>query len=1467
MASNIVGFEASIPKSIAELGKRVAVQEAIGTGTTLATEHRLPTPGEALETAAFGTVFGNPRSFLLNKAAQRRLLPLSTAKVEQEKGVQDASQNVPPATMGSDVPAQPAEGAQPVPVEESQPGIQPQAKEEAAPVLPVTPEAKPTPLTPDEQAIAQKQLAESQEPETPPPSTEAAPGKVVPAPIVQQKPETALTKTEITPEHIGFDQRFTEPPWRPISDEESASPTILGDIATKDARIEGSKVPISNTRRVLVLQSRDNKSPTVHLVSVYKSGRTGALAVDPDLATRGKPNKQLSTILTRYKPLYSILLTDPVKNFHQKFDSLQDFYGKFGDKAIELSRSSTGEAPTQVTEATVPEEPGSLLPTSAELGQAFRAAKAAHGPLTADAIRTAPVSQRQLVSAVKKITQHLLETEPNLEPKEAIARAIDILNEHAQSTQTTEAFTESIRRRLSGATGKGLEPDYEDIGHTGETALESRHDTSTGLPPGVKDGGQGFAAELMEASRRLGTLVKSNTRLRAGVEGRYRRAKIAQDDSIEVGDIQNQGTVAHEMGHDIDALLFPQANLADSQSSLGVRVGGNAKDHFNELVKVSELMRGPITGSKGHQKYRKRATELVADFFSLYAHDPEQARALAPKFTAGFETVLHGNKDAAETIRQLHAGNVEPVAPDAGQPGVAAPTGMPGAVPARPKATPVKRDAALAVAAEDLVKGEVRRYEAEVQGARVKADTWREDVPNRQARNDVGGFVEGIGNLEVPGDTIDVLKARMTPAMKELAKSYRFNIELQRQRINEYLRGSEQGEYLKFLEDYLPHFYANSKTPAGKNATARFIKESPNAKQRKIPTLKEAVDYGLTPISQDPAVLYETTARINWRVATNRKVLAELKGMQSGGDPIIVPAGQAPPGWPKSDNPLIQRVYARKTASGTMLWRGGAAIHPDAWRAVRMMLDTPTSGNLWAYDALNSLTRANAFAFALFHDVTLRSASLGAQMEWYNPLRGLFRLFERNPLTGELESLRSTRGVGKELLKDEQTVTDAALHGLRFAWTDSSTYQKQAIDFLDKAAARWRDTPYLGTGLRLARDLQHWRQEGLWRNTHDAYKIAAYEDLSAKALQGSPQGTDPKIVKQKVASLLNDAFGGQEWETKFWLSPVWRQRFSRFALAPDWTLSTLRSVPFVSDAFSVTRGQAPRIAGREPIPTAKEGVSGNIGRARFWGAELVALAAATLGAQYAIYQAFGKKEKGDHPWVWDNEIGQNRRVDATPLMRNMPWRDPKDPTRFYINLGKRPEEILNWFTSFDKQIMSKMSRPAAEIFRQITGSEGDMKAPWKRDHETFLESGPERVKSAANILIPFSLSGNQFALSLPFRKGMTKYKAEQAYESAYELAAEPSRVRSLLRGQTQDTDLLLDQITDAAQANGVEPKSVQKRAISFVRGKYYDQYFKALKNNDDAKMEKAANALLNLRAGQVQIDRAVARKTKMEVPQ
>jgi 23S rRNA maturation-related 3'-5' exoribonuclease YhaM len=117
------------------------------------------------------------------------------------------------------------------------------------------------------------------------------------------------------------------------------------------------------------------------------------------------------------------------------------------------------------------------------------------------------------------------------------------------------------------------------------------------------------------------------------------------------------------------------------------------------------------------------------------------------------------------------------------------------------------------------------------------------------------------------------------------------------------------------------------------------------------------------------------------------------------------------------------------------------------------------------------------------------------------------------------------------------------------------------------------------------------------------------------------------------------------------------------------------------------------------------------------------------------------------------------------------------------------------------------------------------------------------------------------------RKGMTKYKAQQAYESVFELATQPNKLRSMLRGQGESTGTIAhmsEQITDAARRNGVPAEDVMRHALSVVRGHHYNEFFKAFGADDQKKMDEEARALIVLGATTENIKTSVKKRVELE---
>lgn len=131
----------------------------------------------------------------------------------------------------------------------------------------------------------------------------------------------------------------------------------------------------------------------------------------------------------------------------------------------------------------------------------------------------------------------------------------------------------------------------------------------------------------------------------------------------------------------------------------------------------------------------------------------------------------------------------------------------------------------------------------------------------------------------------------MTPEKLRVLKEYKNSIERARVDINGYLKeitGADK-DYISFLENYLPHFYTDV-NGKGFSLAIDKLKDSKNAKQRKLPTLEDAIEAGLTPKSQDPGTLYNLYSTLNWTMATNKMFSHELhKIITPDGNRAVIP--------------------------------------------------------------------------------------------------------------------------------------------------------------------------------------------------------------------------------------------------------------------------------------------------------------------------------------------------------------------------------------------------------------------------------------------------------------------------------------------------------------------------------------------------------------------------------------------------
>jgi hypothetical protein len=311
---------------------------------------------------------------------------------------------------------------------------------------------------------------------------------------------------KVFPVELDWEQGGKQGAYRPISDAEARNPKELNRLLTADARIAGSNLPVSNTRRMVVMIDRNNGQ--VHVVSAYPSARYGAMVVDPSKSgASARPNVPIENLLSRYKPLVSLLRTSPVKNFHQAFDGFADYETRFGEEARNRSHESLGkiaaagvqrsyeppnrelseETPPQAPEAApaeaspegevvgpeggeaesvlAGEEPGqrsqSEIPTDADL-RAFHDFFEGEPPKTKGDFdfkmgKAAASASRQMANAVYIAAQHEAALNPTMEPEAAVESALSKLYEELANSGTRKEFIEKASARYRQGVAQTLQ--------------------------------------------------------------------------------------------------------------------------------------------------------------------------------------------------------------------------------------------------------------------------------------------------------------------------------------------------------------------------------------------------------------------------------------------------------------------------------------------------------------------------------------------------------------------------------------------------------------------------------------------------------------------------------------------------------------------------------------------------------------------------------------------------------------------------------------------------------------------------------------------------------------------------------------------------------------------------------------------------------------------------------------------------
>ena len=603
----------------------------------------------------------------------------------------------------------------------------------------------------------------------------------------------------------------------------------------------------------------------------------------------------------------------------------------------------------------------------------------------------------------------------------------------------------------------------------------------------------------------------------------------------------------------------------------------------------------------------------------------------------------------------------------------------------------------------------------------VKAQEDLRQFINRSARGlrdrekeDMMFFVEKTGNPRYFADTYDILKQRMSPKAIYEARNIRMKLYDLRRQVN----ASGYSKDVGFIRDYVTHFWRGTRKQVD-DVVETFRKNNPFAEARNINTYELGIQQGLKPRFND---IYDVLAeynRISQQTIANNAMVGALKNIRFSALKEwskVLPSGKRAnlvyEDYSKKSLPIIMRQDRKSVPSTYMRLQSPALarsinsmgdivmVHPDVYKPLKTVFSTPFTGRVVnAIQTINAIAKKAKLSVSFFHHLALTESALYSGILPTSYKKGL-RLLDNKAFRDEM--------------------IDAGLDV-----GSPSDVQRGIVNGFLRNMAMSRNKAIRVPGIAIQKVNEKW-DRALWDHYHRGLKAYAFYAQLERSLKAFPK-LDVKQVKKDVADHVNDAFGGQNWDSLMWNAKT-RQLAHWAFLAPDWTISNIK---IATSAFRTKRG----------------GVSGQVqghlarrywARAAFW---------FTLGTNMANYAMTGH-------FAWDNEPGHEFDVDIG---------EGEDGRHRYVIASKQVREPLRWITNpiYESGVKaSPLVQMGAEQYtgKSMTGWPTGIST--RKEDFWDAENMGERAKTLAGHFVPFAFSGSNLLMSLPVRKGKKKTEDE-----------------------------------------------------------------------------------------------------------
>ena len=407
-------------------------------------------------------------------------------------------------------------------------------------------------------------------------------------------------------------------------------------------------------------------------------------------------------------------------------------------------------------------------------------------------------------------------------------------------------------------------------------------------------------------------------------------------------------------------------------------------------------------------------------------------------------------------------------------------------------------------------------------------------IPKNLKRPDLEGLMQDKKLVENLQPVVESFRQRYKELWKRLAKE------------NAQLSNKE-------IKDYVTHIWD---VPANKKSDVAqwFSTYNKFTEKRYIETLTEGIDkYDLKPKYTDINDIYNIYASIANNSLANKKFVADLRKLNVGGKPLITMPRHAPDGWAEIHHPAMKNPFTHTYYK----------VHPDIVDPIKVVLGNRielqgAAGRIQsAYESLNGVLKQTQLSISLFHHLALSETAM--PISSYRDVPKMLGVVLKTPWKGFIK-------MESDIWQKQEIAKDFLFHRGQLGVSADIPVQKIASS-LKSLEVKFKGTPIAGQAAKLATGFYDRWNFALWDYLHDHFKLYAYESLVSRY-----KGSDIDTFKYETAQLVNDTFGGQNWDVLM-VNPQTVQLMTWFLLSPDWTVSTMRQALSPTGLGSATKGK------------------------------------------------------------------------------------------------------------------------------------------------------------------------------------------------------------------------------------------------------------------------------------------------------